>query len=232
MPLYADAVQRIRRFFTRQQVANIAAIKEVLETSSRTTVFRVLSKIGYQTSYSHAGGYYTLRDIPKFDADGLWSCRGAMFSKHRTLRATILHRVDTASAGHTDRELRAWLGLRVRDALLDIVQARQIDRRSLEGLYLYVSAKRQKAEAQLAQRRRLLSQPPPLPTSPEPSVVIEVLLAHIHHFDEDAAALASRLKREGGGISRRQIETVFLRYGLGKKKGGPDSRRSRRCESS
>lgn len=232
MPSFSDAVQRIRRFFTRQRVADIAAIKEALGTSSRTTVFRVLSRIGYQTSYSHAGGYYTLHDIPAFNANGLWSCRGALFSKHRTLRATILYRVDTAPAGHTDQELRVWLGLRVRDTLLDLVQSKQIDRRSLEGLYLYVSAQHQKAQAQIAQRLRLLSQPPPPPPPPEPNVVIEVLLAHIHHFDEDTAALASRLKREGQAVSRQQIEAVFLRYGLGKKKGEPNLQRSRRRGSS
>ena len=225
MTIQADAVQRIRRFFARQKVAKVAAIKEVLETSSRTTVFRALSKIGYQTSYSHAGGFYTLRNIPNFDADGLWSCRGALFSRHRTLRATIRHKVDAAPGGHTDMELRTRLGLRVRDTLLDLVEDRQIDRRRVGGLYLYVSPKRQKAWAQTAQRQRLLSQPPPPPAPLEPGAVIEVLLAHIHHFDEDAAALASRLKREGGGISRLQVEAVFLRYGLGEKKGGPDSRR-------
>ena len=138
MPLYTDMVQRIRRFFTRQQVADIATIKEAVGTSSRTTVFRLLSKIGYQTSYSHAGGYYTLRDIPKFDGDGLWSCQGALFSKRRTLRATVLDKVDTAPAGHTDQELQARLSLRVRDTLLNLVQAKQIGRRSLELSLIHI----------------------------------------------------------------------------------------------
>jgi hypothetical protein len=218
MPIYADMVQRIRRFFTRQQVADIAAIKEAVGTSSRTTVFRLLSKIGYQTSYSHAGGYYTLRDIPKFDGDGLWSCRGALFSKRRTLRATVLDKVDTASAGHTDQELQARLGLRVRDTLLDLVQVKQIGRRSLERFYLYVSADHQKAQAQFAQRQRLLSsQRPPTPL-PDTGLVIEVLLAVINQPKADPAAVVSILRRQGRAISREQVEAVFARYDLGKKK--------------
>lgn len=218
MPSYADAVQRIRRFFTHQKVARITAIKEILKTSSRTTVFRVLSKIGYQTSYSHAGGYYTLGDIPKFDADGLWSCSGALFSKHRTLRATILHRIDNAPAGHTDLELRAWLGLRVRDALLDIVQAKQISRAKLDDRYLYVSVDRTRAQAQIAQRQRLLSVQPTPASVPELEVVIDVLLAVIHQPKTGPAEVVSILRRQNRTIAREQVEAVFARYDLGKKK--------------
>lgn len=226
MPHYADAVQRIRRFFTNQKVARITVIKESLKTSSRTTVFRVLSKIGYQTSYSHAGSYYTLGDIPKFDADGLWSCRGALFSRHRTLRATILHRIDTGPAGHTDPELRAWLGLRVRDALLDLVQSKEIGRAKLNERYLYVSVDRTRAQAQIAQRQRLLSvQPTPAPV-PELEVVIDVLLAMIHQPKAGPAEVVSILRRQNRAISREQVEAVFACYGLCKKK--PRSIRSRR----
>lgn len=218
MPSYADAVQCMRRFFTHQKVAKITAIKESLKTSSRTTVFRLLSKIGYQTSYSHAGSYYTLGDIPKFDADGLWSYRGALFSKHRTLRATILHRIDTGPAGHTDLELRASLGLRVRDALLDLVQAKQIGRAKLDECYLYVSVDQTRARAQIAQRRRFLSvQPTPAPV-PELEAVIDVLLAVIHQPKAGPAEVVSILRRQNRTLSREQVEAVFARYDLGKKK--------------
>lgn len=221
MPPYADTVQHIRRFFARQRVADIASIKAALGTSSRTTVFRVLSKIGYQTSYSHAGGYYTLHDIPKFDADGLWSCRGALFSKYQTLRATILYGVDTAPVGHTDRELRVRLGLRVRDTLLDLVQARQIGRTELDGLYLYVSANARRARVQL-QARQLM--PPALPqpsaSLSEPEATIEILLAVIRHPKEDPEGIVSALHLSKLRIASEQVEAVWARYGLGKKKDG------------
>jgi len=218
MPIYAAMVQRIRRFFARQQVADITAIKEAMGTSSRTTVFRLLSKIGYQTSCSHAGGYYTLHDIPDFNVDGLWSCRGALFSKHRTLRATILHDVNTAPAGHTDQELQARLGLRVRDTLLNLVQTKEISRRSLARLYLYVSADHQKAQTQIAQRQRLLAvQPPPAPL-PETGLVIEVLLAVINQPKADSVEVVAILSRQNRAISREQVEAVFARYDLAKKK--------------
>jgi hypothetical protein len=41
------------------------------------TVFRRLRKIEYVSSYTHAGRYYTLYDIARFDSDGM-----AFFSHH------------------------------------------------------------------------------------------------------------------------------------------------------
>jgi len=37
------------------------------------TVFRKLKELGYLTSYSQGGRFYTLREIARFGADGLWS---------------------------------------------------------------------------------------------------------------------------------------------------------------
>jgi len=63
-------------------------LRAALGTTSRTTIFRILKGVGYFTSYSHAGRYYTLRRIPKFDRWGLWAWRDVRFSSHGTLRAT------------------------------------------------------------------------------------------------------------------------------------------------
>ena len=85
-----DTRRRLDRLFKRTPIADLPTIQRALETTSRTTVFRTLSEIGYRTSYSHAGRYYTLDEIPRFDEDGLWVHGEALFSKYRTLRATIV----------------------------------------------------------------------------------------------------------------------------------------------
>jgi len=45
---------------------------EVVQSTSRMTVFRRLSGVEYLCSYTHAGRYYTLFDIARFDSDGIW----------------------------------------------------------------------------------------------------------------------------------------------------------------
>jgi hypothetical protein len=226
MPARDDIRQSIARLFARQPVADLETLERVLGTTSRTTVFRALSKTGYRTSYSHAGRYYTLDGIPEFDEDGLWAHGDVLFSKHGNLRSTIIYVVDRAEAGHTHAELQARLRLRVHDTLHDLVLAEKIGRVEIERLYLYVSAQGAIAEAQIAQRRLLMLAGLPPVRLPDPTLIIEILLAFIHHPRKDPAELASLLRRQGNAVSSEEIEAVFVQYALGKKK--PVSRRSRR----
>jgi len=48
---------------------------------SKRTVQRRLTKLKTIRSYNRNGRYYTLEDIPKFDANGLWRYRGTCFSR-------------------------------------------------------------------------------------------------------------------------------------------------------
>lgn len=219
MPRHNTAKDRAARVFRRKQIADLSTLKHELGTPSRTTVFRVLSSAGYLTSYSHAGRYYTLRRIPQFDEAGLWAHGEVLFSKDGTLRATIVRMVGEAPAGKTHEELQAQLRLRVHDTLLDLVRAHRIGRADLNRFYLYVSADKTAGQEQVTQRRRMLTAQPPV-ASLEPNQLIEVLLAVIHQPDQGPAGLAADLDRQGRKVSREQIEAVFARYGLGKKKDG------------
>lgn len=225
----AKAENALSRLFLRQPVADLSCIKKVLGTSSRATVSRILSEEGYLTSYSHAGRFYTLERIPCFDPDGLWAFRDILFSRHRTLRSTIVHFVNAAPAGQTHAELQSRLRIRVQDTVRDLVGARLIGRASIDGLYLYLHANPPKAQRQIATRRRLLQQGPKNVPLPSRDAIIDVLRAFIHHPREDPVALASLLDHEGRHVSLVEIQAVFERYGLGKKKrprgaGGTEGR--------
>lgn len=150
-----------------------------------------------------------------------------LFSLHHTLRNTVVHLVNKAPAGHTHPELQDRLSLRVYDTLHDLVAARKIGRAEIERLYLYVSAESTAAEAQIAERQRLVAEePPPLGPLPDPAVVIEILLAVIHSPMPDVSALAALMRAQGKGITREQVQAVCAHYELGKKK--PALRRLRR----
>lgn len=208
----------ITRLFVRKPIANLQTLKRALNTTSRTTVFRALSPIGYLTSYSHARRYYTLRNITQFDTAGLWAHGPALFSKDGTLRATIVRLVEAAPDGKTHRELQTQLRLRVHDTLLDLVAAKKIVRAEIGPLYLYVSVDQATAAAQLVQRRSLPTAAPPRKLLSGHELTIEVLLTVIKAQAQDPAAVVLALGRQGRKVSREQVEAVFARYGLSKKK--------------
>ena len=219
--------EHLDRLFRRRPIADLPVLQRVLGTESRTSIFRILSGIGYLTSYSHSGRFYTLHDIPRFDEDGLWSYRDVHFSKFRTLRATVIHLIDDSPAGRTYSELQAKLHLRVYNTLHDLVESEEVGLVDLEQLNLYVSIGQRRTRAQIAQRRRLLKAQPVTIPMPDPALVIEILVAYIHHPDADPPSVAALVRRTGKAISIEQVKAVFLRYELGKKKrprgvGGPE----------
>jgi len=219
-----EARRRARRLFERSRVADLAAVEEALGTRSRTTVFRVLSAMGYLTSFSHAGRFYTLEEIPEFDEDGLWSHGEALFSRWRTLRETLVRLVEKAPAGHTHGELRERVGLRVQDTLHDLTRAGRLDRAKVEGLYVYVSVQKEAGERQVARRRELL-RTPVSPAGLPDAVVLEVLLEVVRAAGAWTAPeeVARRLEARGLSLRPEQVATVFREYGVEKK----TARRSR-----
>ena len=202
--------------FRRQGIADLNVLFTVLETQSRMSAFRRLSDIGYFSSYSHAGRYYTLRDIPQFDRDGLWQYQGVGFSRYGSLKSTVEHLVDDAEAGRTHSELYVRLQVRVHNTLLELVRGQRIGREPFGGQYLYVSAKSARATAQLALRGR---QQEGAATAQLPSsVVIEVLLELVQgaRVQPDAGRVATRLAARGLAVTTEQVEAVFARYELKK----------------
>ena len=71
----------LRSVLTRTKIATLDELKQALGTSIDVTVFRKLKPLGYLTSYSHRGRYYTLHEIARFDEKGLWSQATVWFSQ-------------------------------------------------------------------------------------------------------------------------------------------------------
>jgi hypothetical protein len=146
----------LRSFLRRKQIATLEELKQILGTTSTMTVFRKLKKLGYRTSYSHRGKYYTLAEIPQFDEPGLWSCRGVWFSRDGTLLATVRRFVEQAPAGLTASEVQAVLNVEVKQPLLQLYQHKGVDRHVVEGVYVYSS---REAGRQREQRLRREARP-------------------------------------------------------------------------
>jgi len=219
------------RLFQRHRIADLEQLFAALSTHSRMTVFRRLSLVGYLSSYSHAGRYYTLRDIPDFDAAGLWQHAGVLFSRDGTLKKTVLRLAENSEAGLFQRELQLQLGLRVHNTLADLVAHKRLGREPVAGEYLYVSTKRARAAAQVAHRAELAN---PLMSASQdealtPALVIAVLLEIIHGtvMRLDATEVAARLIARGMSVSVAQVQAVMRHHGVEKKTATSRSRRSR-----
>lgn len=211
-----ESVEALTALFRSHPVAELAALFAALETRSRMSVFRRLSGIGYLTSYSHAGRFYTLRSLPAFDREGLWCQEGICFSRHGSLKSTVIHMVEQSDSGRTQHELQVRLRVRVHNTLLDLVRQTRIGREPWGGQYLYVSSDTARATAQLTLRRSWAGRA--AASEVATSAVIDVLLDLVRSagVQVDARSVAERLGARGILVTPEQVEEIFSRHGVKK----------------
>lgn len=141
----------LRALLRRSKIATLDELKQALGSAVDVTVFRKLKALDYLTSYSHRGRYYTLREITRFDENGLWSHAEVWFSRFGTLLATAERFVNRSPRGYFADELARVLHVEVQDALHQLTQQGRVSRQVVSGRYLYM------AIDQTAQRRQLLA---------------------------------------------------------------------------
>ena len=142
----------LRALLRQEKIATLDQLKQALGGSADATAFRKLASLGYRTSYSHRGRYYTLEELPRFDALGLWSFRQVWFSRCGSLVATVEELVKAASAGYDATEAEAVLHVEAKGALLGLVRAGRLARERLGGRYVYLAPDAAARRAQLAAR--------------------------------------------------------------------------------
>lgn len=210
------STKALKRVFNRFPVTELDMLSRTLETKSRMSIFRRLKEIGYFSSYTHAGRFYTLSHIPEFDEYGLWIYQGIGFSTEGTLKATVLKLVETASSGFTHTELNDLLCVKVHNTLLSLVREGRICREHIEQAYLYTSAEPTEAGEQISFRREQLAESDKGMDILPITTVIEVLIETIHAAKLRVAPklISQRLVARGFPVTTRQVEQVFAQYGI------------------
>lgn len=131
-----------------KKIMTIDDLKITLRTQCRMTVFRKLSMLGYISSYSHSGKYYSLKRIARYNKYGIWSYKSALFSKNGTLKKTTKFLIDCSTKGYTASELNSILKVKVDDTLLELVKNKSVIRKKLSGIYIYYSRTRKLSKKQ------------------------------------------------------------------------------------
>lgn len=143
----------VRTVLKTNKITTLSELKGALGTSSTMTVFRKLKELGYLSSYSHRGKYYTLFEIADFDEFGLWSYQTVWFSKYGNLVETSREFIDNSRAGFIVRELESILHVEVKHTLLKLFQEKRIHRERLSGVYVYFSSDKDRQRSQILLRQ-------------------------------------------------------------------------------
>lgn len=179
------------------------------------SVRRFLKQIGYFRSYTHNGKWYTLRESPRFNREGIWRHQGIGFSRHGSLLATIDHLVGHSPAGLSASELTHKLEHPCHAVLTQLHNAGQLDRLQVAGQFRYLAT-----TPELNRRQReqtALLQSPGLMTSLSTQGAVWVLVEYIKDPGLSFERIAARVRDQRKlSIAPESIQRFFEEHGLKK----------------
>ena len=220
-----EAVGRLVTVLRRRRVLELIAIQSEVGRSRRS-LFRDLAQIDYLASFTHAGRYYTLVELVRFDEHGLWFHGNIGFSRVGTLKETVVKAVEESEVGCTHLELARRLRVRVHNTLFDLVSHQRIARHAWQRCQLYVSRAAARAAQQVAGREEQSA----TALSPASTMAVLAEALRLSRAPIDIPTLTARLRTGGEVLTPAQVEAVLVRYGIQTGKKTPESRskRSRR----
>ena len=206
-----ESKETLRKLVKKRSVFDLDALFDALGTRSRMTVFRRLRQVGYLSSFTHGGRFYTLEDIPQFDELGLWFHRDIGFSQAGTLKETVVLQVEKTPEGRTHEELQHLLRVRAHNTLLELLRRGRIGRERLQGVYLYVSADSRRAAEQVAARKKLRASLAEMLRVATDEEVVEVLVEALKEAPEIPAPerVARRLVARGIRLEPHHVAQVY-----------------------
>jgi hypothetical protein len=87
-------------------------------------------------SYNKNGRYYTLPDVPEFDANGLWRWRAILFSRYGNLTETVIELIRRSEAGLDATEVGERIGLAPRSFLSAFAGHPGLRREKTQGRFI------------------------------------------------------------------------------------------------
>lgn len=207
-------VHRLEKLFHRRKCWMLDQLADALGYAL-ISVRRFLKQIGYFRSYTQNGKWYTLRDSPDFDRDGLWHYKGIGFSKHGSLTATIDYLVERSPAGLSATDLTQKLQHPCHAVLTQLHKAGRLDRLRLAGHFRYLAADPQLNRQQREQT--VLAPPSSLTTSLNTPTALWVLVEYIKDPQLSFEQIATRLREQRQvAVAPENLQRFFQEHDLKK----------------
>ncbi len=210
MPPSPKPSERLSTLFLDQPCWRIEPLASRLSCSV-PSVRRYLAQVGYFSSFTHNGGWYTLRSIPRFDRDGLWFHRDIGFSRAGSLTNTLVGLTAGSSAGMTAEQLGAKLRCRCHSVLLQLCRQGRLQRRRIGHSHVYLAVDPDIAVLQQQSLEGLAVAELPA------EIAVLILVEFIRNPNSSFEQLAGAISRDRGvTVKAAQIEKLFDRHGLKK----------------
>jgi hypothetical protein len=172
---------------------------------------RFLAEVGYYSSFTHNGGWYTLRSIPRFDTEGLWFHEDIGFSRAGSLTNALVDLTTRSAGGMSAEQLGAKLRCRCHSILVQLCRKGRLQRHKIGNSHVYLASdphiaaiQRESAESMAVVQ---------LPAEIAVLILVEFIRQPGSGFEQLARSIS---RRKGILLKAAQIEKLFDQHGLKK----------------
>lgn len=204
--------EQLINLFVKQPCWTIEPLANELNYSI-PSVRRFLTAVGYYSSFTDNGKWYTLQSIPTFNRNGLWFHHGIGFSRAGSLTKTLIALTTKSAVGITAEQLGEKLHCRCHTVLVQLYRKKKLQRRKIGRSFIYLAADPRTGAKQLQATSLQSSQIQQLPAE----IAVLILVEFIRNPEADFAELAKTIKGNAKiTIEAAQIERLFKQYSLKK----------------
>ena len=174
---------------------------------------RFLVEIGYYSSFTHNGKWYTLRTIPHFDRNGIWFFDIIGFSRAGSLTNTLIKLINRSQGGMTAEQLGEKLRCRCHSVLVQLYRQEKIQRQKQGRSYIYLAMDPSTQAIQLQAREGKNVSVPILPAEIAVLILVEFIRQPDLSFEQLAKAIA---RQRHILLGAAQVKELFDLHGLKK----------------
>lgn len=218
-----DYKKKLSDLFAAKTVLTFRDVSKKIKCS-RITFDRFIREKGYYSSCNKNGAYYILANKCEFNESDLFMSGEIMFSRHRTLKKSVLNAIEKSEKGVFTEDVIDLLGPSSKILLSGLHTGKEITRGMFDGRFVYFSAdpeisliQRQNRKTYLDARRQsdaeLLEE-----ELPSTQIIIAVLTVLAMKTGMSAKQVRKKLKKQGVNISNDEIKKVMSFYNIPEKK--------------
>lgn len=129
--IFVENIIRSKKIQTFEQI-----LKQV--SCSEATLRRDVRRIKGITSFTHQGRFVTLKDIPKFDKNGIWFHRKVGFTKYKNSLELIVHLINSSKEGLNREQIQEIIKIQIFQQIQTLLKRNELYRCKIGKKYIYL----------------------------------------------------------------------------------------------
>jgi hypothetical protein len=211
--ILVENIIRSKKIQTFEQILNHVSCSEV-------TLRRDIRQINGITSYTHQGRFITLKDIPKFDNNGIWFYRKVGFTKYKNSLELIVHLINNTREGLSREQIQEILKIQIYQQIQTLLKRNELYRSKVGNKYIYLPeelAKNQKKRLQLLNANNIEEYYDAMVSFSDLVALLKAVLVE-KNIKINLRNLKRFTQKYSLKISLKKVEQLLLKYNLTEKK--------------